>query len=62
MQRHREPFAAMVAAVAVFVGIVAPSLMLVVAVSLTAAGLGVLVLGARTARQTSERRGVQNPH
>ncbi len=61
MQRHREPLAAMVAAVAVFVGIAAPSLMLVVAVSLIAAGLAALVPGARAASQTSEHRGVQNP-
>ena len=61
MQRHREPLAASLAAAAVFVGIVAPSLMLIVAVSLATAGLAVIVLGARSADQAKVRRGMQNP-
>ena len=61
MQRHREPLAAIVAALAVFGGIVAPALMLVVAVSLAGAGLAVLALSVVGATRTEDRRGMQNP-
>jgi len=61
MQRHREPLAAIVAALAVFVGIVAPGLMLALAVSLAAAGLAVLATCADTTDRTSDRHHVQNP-
>lgn len=60
MQRHREPLAAVLAALAVFVGIVAPSLVLVVAVSLATASIIVLALSAGTRSRTDDRRHVQN--
>ena len=59
MQRHREPLAAILAALAVFIGIIAPSLMLALAVSLAGAGLAVLAMSARG--RTDDRRGMQNP-
>ena len=61
MQRHREPLAAVLAAVAVFLGIVAPALMLVLAVTLTCVGLAALAMGAGSGSRTAPRRGVQNP-
>ena len=69
MKRHREPFAATLAALLVFAGILAPSVMLVVIATLVAAGLSVLVLGTRSAASApsaagagaGSRRGVQNP-
>jgi fumarate reductase subunit D len=62
MERHREPLAALLAAAAVFLGIVAPVLMLVLAVVLTCVGLAALVMGAGSGSRTVRRRGVQNPH
>jgi len=61
MQRPREPLAAVMAALAVFVGIVAPSLMLVLAVSLAGLCLTVLALSAATRSRTDDRHGMQNP-
>ena len=62
MERHREPLAAGLAALAVFLGIVAPALMLVLAITLTCIGLAALAMGAGPSRRTVRRRGVQNPH
>jgi hypothetical protein len=62
MQRHREPLAAILAALAVFVGIVAPVLMLAVAATLAGAGIAALVMSAATTDRTDDRRRVQNPH
>ncbi|HEY8198568.1 MAG TPA: hypothetical protein VIF44_02265 [Candidatus Limnocylindrales bacterium] len=62
MERHREPLAAVLAAVAVFLGIVAPALMLVLAVTLTCIGLVALAMGAGSVSRTVRRWGVQNPH
>ncbi len=62
MERHREPLAAVLAAVAVFLGIVAPVLMLLLAVTLTCIGLVALAMGAGSGGRTVRRRGVQNPH
>ena len=61
MQRHREPLAALVAALVVFVGIVAPAVMLALAVLLAGTGLLVLRLGADASPRTPDRRRVQNP-
>jgi Flp pilus assembly protein TadB len=61
MERHREPLAALLAAVAVFVGIVAPSLMLILAVVLGGVSLAALALAFGRARQADDRRGMQNP-
>jgi hypothetical protein len=61
MQRHREPLAALLAALTVFVGIVAPSLMLIVALTLVALSVGVLALAVGRASQADDRRGMQNP-
>jgi hypothetical protein len=62
MQRHREPLAAVLAAIAIFVGIVAPSLTLILAVTLLAVGLAVLVLEAGAEDiGTAGRRSMQNP-
>ena len=60
-QRHREPLAALLAAVAVFVGIVAPSLMLILAVVVAGVSLAVLALAFGRAGQADDRPGVQNP-
>jgi len=49
------------AALAVFVGIVAPSLTLVLAVSLAGLCLTVLALSAATRSRTDDRHGMQNP-
>lgn len=61
MQRHREPLAATLAALAVFIGVVAPALMLIVALSLTAVGLAVLALGTGPGSRTDDRQRMQNP-
>jgi len=62
MERHREPLAAVLAAVTVFLGIVAPALMLVLAVTLMCIGLLALAMCAGWGGRTVRRRGVQNPH
>jgi hypothetical protein len=62
MERHREPLAALLAAAAVFLGIVAPVLMLFLAVVLTCVGLAALAMGAGSGSRTVPRRRVQNPH
>jgi len=62
MERHREPLAAVLAAVAVFLGIVAPVLMLLLAVTLTCIGLFAMAMSAGWGGRTVRRRGVQNPH
>jgi hypothetical protein len=61
MQRHREPLAAIVAALAVFIGIVAPAVMLAFVVSLAAAGVGLIALSDRASHRTQGRQGMQNP-
>ncbi len=61
MQRHREPLAAVLAAIAVFVGIVAPSLMLILAVTIAGVCLAVLGLAFGGDSQADDRRGMQNP-
>ncbi|MET1232894.1 MAG: hypothetical protein ABWY52_08610 [Candidatus Limnocylindrales bacterium] len=60
MHRHREPLAAFLAAIAIFVGIVAPSLMLILAVTLAGVCLAVLALAFGIRDQADERRGMQN--
>jgi hypothetical protein len=62
MERHREPLAAVFAAMAVFLGIVAPALMLVLAVALTCLGLAALAMAAGSSSRTVRRRGAQNLH
>ena len=61
MNRHREPLAATVAAAAIFVGIVAPAIMLVLAVMVVAICVGVLVFSASSDIGTDGRRSMQNP-
>jgi hypothetical protein len=61
MQCHREPLAATLAALAVFIGIVAPALMLILALSLTAAGLAMLALADGPGSRTDDRQRMQNP-
>lgn len=61
MQRHREPLAAVLAALLVFVGIIAPALVLALAVTLAGFGLTVLAMEASAGRRTDDRRGMHNP-
>jgi len=58
---HRERLAALVAALSIVVGIVAPWAALVAALVLVCAGLTVLTLGTRPASHAVERRRMQNP-
>ena len=54
MERHREPLAAVVAALLVFAGIVAPALMLALAVTLAGVGLAVLTVSSTAGHRTDD--------